>query len=385
MNLDELILSRKLVVCCGSGGVGKTTTSAAIALNGAASGKRTLVITIDPAKRLAQSLGLDRLDDEERRVPLEKLTGVPWRGELFAAMLDTQASFDALIRRVCRDDSQVRRILGSKIYRHMTTAIAGSQEYVAMERLYYLMREGRYDLVVLDTPPTKNALDFLSAPNRLASFLDDNVVKWFVQPQKAGMGLKLLLKGRDVVFKLMAVLLGDQLVHELTEFFDAFSDLTSGFRERAEKVGMLLRSPETVFVLVTSAEKNALGEATAFSKRLVEAAIPLKAVVINRAWEPLAEGPGMEELARLIREENLWTNFEQEHLDQAAERLLGKVGEWQSLMRQVNQAAKQNVEKLRESLGSNPIFATVPMFSEDIHDIQGLVKMNRYLFSPHGS
>ena len=385
MSLAAVIKDKRLVVCCGSGGVGKTTASAAIAVKAAAAGRKTLVITIDPAKRLAQSLGLEGLDNNERPVPPDRLKemGPEAEGRLYAAMLDTQASMDALIRKIAKAPGQAERILSNKVYRYMSHAIAGSQEYVAMERLHELMRERDYDLVVLDTPPTKNALDFLNAPNRLAGFLDENIVKWFVPTSGSwGMGIRLFQKGSEVVFRLLGLLLGESLIQDLTDFFQSFNGLYGGFKERAEKVNDLLRDPRTVFVLVTSAERNALAEAVSFYKRLVEADIPLQAVVVNRAYQLLSDGPvDAVELVRLLDSETVHDALAGDlRLHHAARRLAGKLSDLHSLARQLNNTAGENIDRLRETLGEAAHFACVPLFAEDIHDIEGLIRMNRYLF-----
>ncbi|RJO63204.1 MAG: ArsA family ATPase [Myxococcales bacterium] len=384
MTLKDDILAKRLIVCCGSGGVGKTTTSAAIALEAARLGKRTLVITIDPAKRLAQSLGLESLDDTEREVPLTKLAaGRAAGGSLHAAMLDTQVSLDALIDRIAAGPEQAARIKANKIYRQFTSAIAGSQEYVAMERLHQIMQEGRFDLVVLDTPPTKNALDFLNAPNRLAAFLDENVIKWFVRPPKSGMGSFIFQKGGEVAYKLLALLVGEQLIADLADFFQAFAGLYSGFAERAQKVDALLRDPGTVFLLITSAEHNALAEAVYFHNRLVESRITIRAVIVNRAWDILAETPITgEALARMFNEETIAPLVADSPGGRAAaHRLKNKLAALHTLIQDVNTAARENIERLQHTLGAAQNVACVPAFAEEIYDIQGLMKMNGYLFA----
>lgn len=384
VTIESIIKEKRLVVCCGSGGVGKTTTSAAIALQAAAMGKKTLVLTIDPAKRLAQSLGMKGLDNDERPVPPERLTraGLETGAELSAAMLDTKASLDDLIRRIA-GGKQVERILKNSVYRQFSNAIAGSQEYVAMERLYELIEERDYDLVVLDTPPTKNALDFLGAPNRLAAFLDENIVKWFVENPKAGIGKRLFRKGGEVAFKLLGRLLGDTLIRDLSDFFQAMNGLYGGFQERAEKVNKLLRDDRTAFVLVTSAERNALNEAKYFRDKLISADIPLKVVVVNRAYLPIS-GKVFEagEFLRLFKREAVGKALLKEpRLESAAAGLTAKLAEINRLVHELNAASSLNIDELRKSLGRSEIVALVPSFADDIYDIAGLLQMNRYLFA----
>ncbi len=389
MSLNDLILNKRLIVCCGSGGVGKTTTAAAIALKAAVSGRKTLVITIDPARRLAQSLGLEALSNTETAVAPERFekAGLAVSGQLFAAMLDTKASFDALIERITSSPEQAKRILENPIYRQLSNAIAGSQEYVAMERLNEMMNERDFDLVVLDTPPTKNALDFLNAPNRLAAFLDDGIVKWFQKSSKSGMGSLLFQKGGEVVFKLLGLLVGDGFVRDLAEFFQAFSGLYSGFRERAERVNLLLRDPSTVFLLVTSVEQNALAEALYFHDRLIEAGIPLEAVVVNRAYEPTGET----DIDPVALSDYLAGDTVRAALKNSADSTAGlsslgrKLATTHNLAQRLNRIAEDNINRARRALKGAQRLALVPIFADDIHDIAGLDRMNAYLFNPVSS
>lgn len=381
MSFNSIIKNKQLVVCCGSGGVGKTTTSAAIALKAAASGKKTLVITIDPAKRLAQSLGLSQLDNEERMVPREHLkqSGLDPNMQLYATMLDTAASLDSLIKRISANEEQARQILNNKIYRQFTNAIAGSQEYVAMERLFELMNNKNYDLIVLDTPPTKNALDFLNAPNRLASFLDDGIVKWFVKPQSRGLKARLFQKGGEVVFKLLGLLAGRTFVQNLMEFFQAFNGLYGGFKDRAEKVSCLLRNDKTVFVLVTSAERNALTEAVFFHDKLISNGIPLQSVIVNRAFSPFeTKGLDLVMLKDLLTKNvSKISKRKTDEIKKFTEKLL----QITSLTDKLNNIAFDNIERLKKNLQSANQILCIPIFAEEIHDMNGLMKMNRYLFA----
>jgi len=381
LSFNSIIKNKQLVVCCGSGGVGKTTTSAAIALKAAASGKKTLVITIDPAKRLAQSLGLSQLDNEERMVPREHLkqSGLDPNMQLYATMLDTAASLDSLIKRISANEEQARQILNNKIYRQFTNAIAGSQEYVAMERLFELMNNKNYDLIVLDTPPTKNALDFLNAPNRLASFLDDGIVKWFVKPQSRGLKARLFQKGGEVVFKLLGLLAGRTFVQNLMEFFQAFNGLYGGFKDRAEKVSSLLRNDKTVFVLVTSAERNALTEAVFFHDKLISNGIPLQSVIVNRAFSPFeTKGLDLVMLKDLLTKNvSKISKRKTDEIKKFTEKLL----QITSLTDKLNNIAFDNIERLKKNLQSANQILCIPIFAEEIHDMNGLMKMNRYLFA----
>ncbi len=231
-----MLEGRSICICAGSGGVGKTTTSAAIAAGMAARGHKVAVLTIDPAKRLADSLGLDELGNAERRVDpaLFEAAGVePAGGELWAMMLDAKATFDEVVRRHAPDAETRERILENRIYKQISNALAGSQEYMAMEKLYEIHEEGRYDLLVLDTPPSRNALDFLDAPRRLTQFIEGRSLQLFIRP--TGLGMRVLGRGSSVVFSVLKRVTGLDLIQDLSEFFTAMSGMVGGFRERADQ------------------------------------------------------------------------------------------------------------------------------------------------------
>ena len=249
----ELLEGRRIVVCAGSGGVGKTTTAAAIAMGMAERGLKVAVVTIDPAKRLADSLGLEELGNEPRRV------NGPFEGELWALMLDSKRTFDALIERLAPDEATRDEVLSNRIYQQLSSAVAGSQEFTAIAKLYDLDASGRFDLLVLDTPPSRNALDFLDAPGRLAGFFQGRAIKMFLRP--AGLGSRLLGRGTGVVFGLMERLTGVDLLHDLSVFFRALSGMTAGFTERASRVGALLEDPGTTFLIVTAPRHDPAEEA----------------------------------------------------------------------------------------------------------------------------
>ncbi len=280
----EAWLERKEVcICAGSGGVGKTTTSAAIALGMAARGKKVAVLTIDPARRLANALGLAELGNEERRVEVD----LP--GELWAMMLDAKRTFDELIDWHAPDEATRDAVLGNRIYQELSSAVAGSQEYMAMEKLHELHQEGRYDLLVLDTPPTRNALDFLDAPQRLAAFIDSRALSFFLAPSR--LGLKVLGRGPGVVFSVMQRATGIDLLKDLSDFFRSFGGMTEGFRERAVLVNELLADSRTAFVLVTSPRRHALEDAVWFHHRLMEAGLTVNPLVAGSSPARGANSP----------------------------------------------------------------------------------------------
>jgi anion-transporting ArsA/GET3 family ATPase len=266
VTLVELARTRRLIVCVGSGGVGKTTVAATIGLRAAREGRRVLVLTIDPARRLANALGLRRFGNEEARIDLNGA-----RGELWAMMLDTRTTFDSLIGRVAPNVETRDRILGNDIYRNISDSFAGSQEYMATEQVYDVVSGGRYDLVVLDTPPVKNALDFLEAPGRLARFLDRRIMRWFLTPyDEARVFGRLLMGTSAVVFRLLGYVFGKEFLGDLSEFFVSFKDLYDGFRERHEAVVRLFHDPQTAFLVVCAPDQPSSEVACFFLDELGE-------------------------------------------------------------------------------------------------------------------
>lgn len=293
MTLTTLMSQGRLVVCVGPGGVGKTTVSAALGLAAARAGRKTLVLTIDPARRLADALGLDGLDDTIRRVPLERLAegsdDPPGSGSLWAAMVDTGASYDALIERIAPDEDTKARVLANRVYQAVSRSMSRSHAYVAMERLYDAVEHGGYDLVVLDTPPARNALEILDAPGHLASFLDGRVVSWFIPSgdRPKGLAARLLAKGGEMATQLLARVTGQTLLDEIVGFLTVFASLRDGFIARAQRVQEILRAPDTAFVLVSSASPSSADDAAWLRDDLLRRHVPVHAVVFNQSFVPV--------------------------------------------------------------------------------------------------
>jgi anion-transporting ArsA/GET3 family ATPase len=279
----ELIGDRRVVLCCGTGGVGKTTTAAVIALAAARQGRNAVVVTIDPAKRLADTLGLAELGNTPREIPRARwdtaADAVP-NGHLSAMMLDTRATFDGLVRRYAEDKAQAARILENRFYRNIAGALSGTQEYMAMEKLHELHDEGGYDLIVVDTPPSRHALDFLDAPQRLTRLLDNRIFRLLMMPTRT----YLRLAGAAVQRFLRTVgkVIGTEVLDDIVAFFRAFEGMEQGFRDRASRVEALLAEPQTAFVLITSPRRDAVDEAEFFSAQLRDADLPVDALVVNR-------------------------------------------------------------------------------------------------------
>ncbi len=283
MSLDALIRSRQVLVCCGAGGVGKTTTAAALGVVGARAGRRTLVLTIDPARRLMQALGLQAHAKKPVALGRAALAAldVP-AGALDAWMLDPAAVFDDLVRRLARDDAQARSILDSRLYGLLSELVAGMQEYTAAEALYSLSESKRYDLVVLDTPPSRNALDFLDAPGRLSRFLDERILNLFL-PSGSRRGA-LWKKASELIGNVFGRVFGQAFFDEMQQFLGAFGGMFLPMRAHADEVRRLLASERSAFLLVTSPDQAAIAEAEYFHRKLQEMRLPFAGLILNRSW-----------------------------------------------------------------------------------------------------
>ena len=366
---------RKIVCCVGSGGVGKTTTAAALALSAAMEGKRALVLTIDPARRLANSLGLKALGNAETRIDAAhfadaKLTA---RGEMWAMMLNLKRSWDELVRRNARTAEQAQAILDNKLYQTLSTAMAGSLEYIAMEKVLELYSSGRFDVVVLDTPPTSNALDFLHAPDRVLDVLDNNAMRIVLGPMlKAGkLGLRLLAAPSGLVLRTLARFTGSDFLRDLAAFMMAFEGMYEGFKERAAMVKALLSSPQTGFVLVTSPNPLTTQEALFFHRALERDGIRTAAVVVNRVQRDPRRHGGPDNLAALEEALQLAQIKDENRL---AERLCETLTE-QAILADLD---RREIERLRDMLRGVPLF-TVPRLRKDVHDLAGLWQIGEYL------
>jgi anion-transporting ArsA/GET3 family ATPase len=366
----DLLEGKDVCICAGSGGVGKTTSAAAIAAGMAARGAKVGVLTIDPAKRLADSLGLPELGNTERRVDptlFEKHGIEMGDGELWAMMLDAKATFDELIAKHAPDAETRDRILENRIYRELSNALAGSQEYMAMEKLFELHQEARYDLLVLDTPPTRNALDFLDAPRRLTQFIEGRSLQVFMRP--TGLGMKLFGRGTSMMFSVLRRLTGVNLLEDISEFFQAFSGMVGGFQERAKRVNELLAARRTTFLVVCGPQGEPITEAVYFHRKLVEAKLPFGGVIVNKVhYESEYEiGP----------DEDVVSDLEAALGDpDLAARAAGSLADHRALAAR----DRRNIDRLSAELRARPVIQ-VPYLDEDVHDLRGLMEVNRYLFA----
>ena len=366
LDLDAIIddPGTRIVVCCGSGGVGKTTTAAALGLRAAERGRSAVVLTVDPARRLAQSMGLTELDNTPRPV-----TDIEGEGRLHAMMLDMKRTFDEIIE-AHADPERARQILTNPFYQSLSSSFSGTQEYMAMEKLGQLRRSDDWDLIIVDTPPSRSALDFLDAPERLGRFLDGKLIRVLMLPAKAGgrSAFKLFNAGFGIVAGALTKLLGAQVLKDLQTFVSALDAVFGGFRARAEQTYRLLQAPGTAFVVVASPERDAMREASYFVERLAEERMPLAGLVVNRVHRsPASMLSGARSTAAA---EDLESRGEHE-LTSAVLRL--HAGRMQLAARE------QREEEHFVSAHPTVPVARVPAMSQDVHDLEGLREVGRLL------
>ncbi len=349
-----------VVVCCGSGGVGKTTIAAVLGMAAAAEGRRAVVVTIDPAKRLADALGLaGGLGPEPRRIRLDA------PGEMWAMMLDTAATFDGLVRRYAADEAQAERILGNAFYRTMAHSLSGTQEYMAAETLHQLHGDERFDLVVVDTPPSRNALDFLEAPGVLARFLDHKLFKLMMLPARSS--LKVVNAATQTVLKAIGRVVGSDVLADAVAFFQAFAGMEAGFRQRAQDVIEIVRSERTRYVVVASPHRETVAEAVWFAGQLREQGIADVGGIVNRIHPRFGEGTADDAAKRA------------EAADAAGD--ADRAALWRNVaeLRRLAESEREELAPFAEALGGPPL-GEVPLLEGDVHDLAGLAEVRRHLF-----
>ncbi len=377
--IRALVEQKRIVVCVGPGGVGKTTTAAALGATAARLGRKTLVCTIDPAPRLADALGVGGLGPEPRPVPAEacRVLGIPAEGagRLYAVRLDTARAFARLVDEQVADPEMRRRIFENGIYRQVTTSLTGSQEYAATLALYELAREGAYDLIVLDTPPTANALDFLDAPKRIAAAVSSPALSWFARsPQGDGeaggglrrLSLRRLRAGGALVLRRLAKLVGSRFLDDVGAFLTDFQQVLGGFLERAKAVDLLLRGADTAFLLVLVPAVAAVDEALYFHGRLREAGVPLSAFIANR----VQPAPGITEpgaLAKALRATPAFADLSDASLAEAAARLAPLAGTFAAL----HAAERREIARLAERAPGTQI-TQIPLLDHDVDNLAEL-------------
>jgi anion-transporting ArsA/GET3 family ATPase len=351
--------------------VGKTTTSAALGLAAAAAGKRALCLTIDPAHRLAESLGLSEMTTEAQRIDPARLAeaGMPIRGSLTVMMLDTKSTFDDLVTRHASSPESRDRILKNKLYRHVSTSLAGTQEYMAMEKLYALKDDARWDLIVVDTPPTANALDFLDAPDRMIDALDSAVLRWLAGAFQASgkLSFRLLARGASAALRGMGRLTGQGFLEALAEFVVLINEMFGGFRQRANEVRTALRGPEVAYVLVTSPDPLSIREILYFGERLREQNMARDAVVVNRVRPERRGRPAPSDVRNELDRRRLGLGAGAEERVVRAFEDEGRLGDMD----------RRNIAALvaLDDGEARPLRVEVPAFAGDVHDIRALAKV----------
>ncbi|HUQ40310.1 MAG TPA: ArsA-related P-loop ATPase [Acidimicrobiales bacterium] len=379
-SLEQLLAAKEIAICCGSGGVGKTTTAAAAAAMAAVrQGGKVLVVTVDPARRLANALGLEGIGNVERQVPPETFTaaGVTPRGELWAAMLDTKQSWDDLVRRHAPDAATTQRILDNPLYKNISGRFVQSHDYIAMERLYEIHCEGNYDLVIVDTPPTRNAIDFLEAPERMAEFFSSRFLRLLIAPYRS----RLMNMASRPFYQVADRILGSQFLQDIAEFFILFQTMYDGFVERAREVSRLLRDKRTTFIVVTTLEAAPVHEAEFFVQTLHDKGFHLGALVLNRVLPSYLLSDAAATVAgRMETDAAAITGALGPEIGDPAmvERVLVEVAE---SFRRFQLVAQRETEQRGELARTPEVVATVPYFDTDIHDLAGLLRLGETIWS----
>lgn len=357
MSLADHLATAEVIVCAGAGGVGKTTVAASIGMQAARLGRRAVVVTIDPARRLADALGAtDGLGNEPVRLD------VPGPGEMWACMLDTTATFDGLVRQHATDEEQAERILANNFYRNLAGSMSGTQEYMAAERLHALHHDHRFDVVVVDTPPTRHALDFLDAPRTISRFLEHPLFKLLMLPTRRGM--KVLNVAGQPVLRTIGKVVGGDVLADAVAFFQAFAGMETGFRARADDVLALLHSDLTRFVVMASPRADTLGEACWFAERLRDAHLSVHAVVVNRCTPDFGPAPSRRPTDPAHRA--LHDNLAELHATAGAER------------------AQATALLADGRVPTAAHVSWVPMLADDVHSLDSLESVRSLLFDPSG-
>jgi len=383
VSLDGLLASKEIVVACGPGGVGKTTTAAAAAAMAAARlGGKVLVLTVDPARRLADALGLEGIGNTERRVPEETFlaAGVKPMGELWAAMLDTKESWDSLIRLHAPDARTRDEILSNPLYRNISARFVQSHDYIAMERLFEIHSDGNYDLIVVDTPPTRNALDFLDAPERMAEFFSSRLLRWLIVPYRS----RIVNFASKPFYQIADRILGTQFLEDVAQFFILFQSMYDGFVERAKAVHRLMADRRTSFIVVSTLEAVPLREAEFFAQALKDRRLHLGAIVLNKVLPAYLRDPVGAAVAEKLRD----------RADELADAIAphvrtGDVSQIRRVLSEVGRSyldyrvvAQREAEQQAELATVPEALVSVPYFETDVYDLGGLLRLGDRLWSP---
>ncbi len=378
--LEHLLAAKEIAIACGSGGVGKTSVAAAMGTMAAAHlGGRVLVLTVDPARRLASALGLAALGNVETQIPPAAFaeTGLRPRGELWVAMLDTKQSWDDLVRRHAPDERTRDTILANPLYTNITAKFAQSHDYIAMERLFEIHASGRYDLLVVDTPPTRNALDFLDAPARMAEFFSSRLLRWLTVPYRS----RFVTMASRPFYTVADRILGTKFLEDIAEFFSLFQTMERGFVSRANEVSRVLADRRTTFAVITTLEASPLHEAEFFMEALRARKLQLGALVLNKVLPAYLLDPSASAAAEALRLSASGLGAELASLVAAPDaRVAGVLSEVASSFANFQVVAKREAEQRAELSVAPEVLAAVPYLDEDIHDLHGLVRLGEQLW-----
>jgi anion-transporting ArsA/GET3 family ATPase len=378
--LEHLLAAKEIVITCGSGGVGKTSVAAALGTMAAAHlGGRVLVLTVDPARRLASALGLEAVGNLETPVPPEAFTaaGVRARGELWVAMLDTKRSWDDLVRRHAPDARTRDAILANPLYTNITAKFVQSHDYIAMERLFEIHASGRYDLLVVDTPPTRNALDFLDAPARMAEFFSSRLLRWLTVPYRS----RFVTVASKPFYTVADRILGTKFLEDIAEFFSLFQTMERGFVSRAKEVTRVLADRRTTFAVITTLEASPLHEAEFFMQALQARKLQLGALVLNKVLPSYLRDDGATDAAELLRSASSELGVELAPLVSAPEaRVAGVLAEVAASFDNFRVVAQREAEQRAELSVAPEVTVAVPYLDADIHDLGGLLQLGERLW-----
>ena len=382
VGVADLLASREMIIVCGSGGVGKTTTAAALAAKAAVEiGGRVLVLTVDPAKRLANALGLTAFGNAETRIPNEAFTeaGCEPRGELWAAMLDTKAGWDELIRRHAPDATLRDTVLANPLYQNITGRFVQSHDYIAMERLYELHSSGRYDLIIIDTPPSRNALDILDAPSRMMEFFGSRLLRWLTVPYRS----RLFTVASKPFYQVADRILGSRFLQDIAEFFVLFQTMEKGFVQRAREVEHLLADPRTSFLIVSTLEAAPAHEAAFLASALADRNLPLGGIVLNRAMPAVLREPRVAAAASKLGTAATKTDVADDlgaELEADPQVVRSILTEISARFHDIAMVATREAERRAELQRLAPFTSTAPALDHDIHDLASLLELGNHLW-----
>lgn len=381
--LEELLDTRKVVVVVGSGGVGKTTSSALFGLHAAIRGKRVLVMTIDPARRLANALGVKGLDHDIERIDLDMFRefDVDPKGELWATMLDMKSAFDSIIERNVESEEERKAIFENRFYHFFSTSLAGAQELSATDRLLDVVRSGRFDLVVLDTPPTSNALDFLDAPKRFADALDNDTIRWFIDAGRRVTRLTSFVNvGTGLVIRTLGKFTGIDFFRELGDFLYHLNKVLVGFHERAEQTQEILMGDDAAFVIVTSPDPATVREAQFFREKLNEYGAQFGAIITNRVRQLLPVDVQIQDDPAALKDALMKLAPSELYGEAMTERLAVKLARNAQDFNGLARMDARTIQELGQEFGENVSLNQVPLYAQDIHSLKGLERVRRDLF-----